>query len=89
MLATLCMVHKLLQTHFPEHGPYIGVYAQEEVAGTLSVGDISQKLKAMIVHILDAKGKPIKLILSKGAVQRTPWPVSNFDGGEGCSLDIV
>ena len=53
--------------------------------GTLSVGDISQEGKARIAPILDAKGKPIKLILSKEPVLRTPWPVSSFDGGERCS----
>ena len=57
--------------------------------GTLSVGEISQKGKARIAPILDAKGKPIKLILSKEPVLRTSWPVSSFDGGERCSLDIV
>ena len=57
--------------------------------GTLSVGDISQKGKARIANISDAKGKPIKLVISKEPVLRTPWPVSSFDGGERCSLDIV
>ena len=57
--------------------------------GVLSVGDISQKGKARIANISDAKGKPIKLVISKEPVLRTPWPVSSFDGGERCSLDIV
>ena len=57
--------------------------------GTLSVGDVSQKGKARIAPINDAKGKPIKLILSKEAVLRTPWQVSSFDGGDRCSLDII
>ena len=57
--------------------------------GTLSVGDISQKGKARIAPVNDAKGKPIKLILSKEAVLRTPWQVSSFDGGDRCSLDII
>ena len=29
----------LLQRHFPEHGPYLGVYAQVSTAGTIRVGD--------------------------------------------------
>ena len=57
--------------------------------GTLSIGDISQKGKARIAPINDSKGKPIKLILSKEAVLRTPWQVSSFDGGDRCSLDII
>ena len=57
--------------------------------GTLSVGDISPKVKAMIAPINDSMGKPIKLILSKEAILRTPWQVSSFGGGERCSLDMV
>ena len=57
--------------------------------GTLSIGDISQKGKAMIANISDAKDKPIKLVLSKESVLRTPWQVSSFDGGDRCTLDIV
>ena len=57
--------------------------------GAISLGDISQKGKARIAPIHDAKGKPIKLVLSKAAVLRTPWQVSSFDGGDRCSLDIV
>ena len=41
-------------------------------SGKLFVGDISQKGKARIAPINDSKGKPIKLILSKEAVLRTP-----------------
>ena len=48
--------------------------------GALSVGDISQKGKARIAPIYDARGKPIKLLLSKEPVLRTPWQVSSFDG---------
>ena len=57
--------------------------------GTISLGDISQKGKARIAPIHDAKGKPIRLVLSKGAVLRTPWQVSSFDGSDRCSLDII
>ena len=56
--------------------------------GALSVGGISQKGKARIAPIYDARGKAVKLILSKEPVLRTPWQVSSFDGGERCSLDI-
>ena len=29
----------LLMKHFPEHGPYLGVYCVVEAEGTLSIGD--------------------------------------------------
>ena len=29
----------LLSKHFPEHGPYLGVYAQVVASGRVSVGD--------------------------------------------------
>ena len=32
-------VPALLQKHFPEHGPYLGVYAQVETPGTIVAGD--------------------------------------------------
>ena len=57
--------------------------------GVLSVGDISQKGKARITNIFDARAKPVKLNLCKEPVLRTPWQVSSFDGGERCTLDLV
>lgn len=36
-------VPALLSTHFPEHGPYLGVYAQVVKAGRLAVGDAVRK----------------------------------------------
>lgn len=32
-------VPRLLNKHFPEHGPYLGVYAQVEGTGTICIGD--------------------------------------------------
>ena len=31
---------RLLTEHFPEHGPYLGVYAQVVAAGRVSLGDV-------------------------------------------------
>ena len=55
----------------------------------ITVSDISQKGKARIANIADAKGRPIKIVLSKECNLRTPWSVSSFDGGSRCSLDII
>ena len=32
-------VPKLLQKHFPEHGPYLGIYAQVVEGGMMRIGD--------------------------------------------------
>jgi MOSC domain-containing protein YiiM len=32
-------VPELLRKHFPEHGPYLGIYAQVVKAGTIRCGD--------------------------------------------------
>mmetsp|Transcript_38693 Transcript_38693/g.106584 ORF Transcript_38693/g.106584 Transcript_38693/m.106584 type:complete len:317 (-) Transcript_38693:265-1215(-) len=37
--AKACDVPALLQRHFPEHGPYLGVYAQVVRAGSIRCGD--------------------------------------------------
>ena len=33
-------VPELLSAHFPEHGPYVGIYAIVVSAGTVSAGDV-------------------------------------------------
>ena len=55
----------------------------------IAVGDICQKGKTRIANITDDKGKPIKIVLSKDCVLRTPWNVSSYDGSTRCSLDIM
>ena len=54
---------------------------------TITCSDISQRGKARIANIY-GKGEPIRIVLAKECVLRTPWQVSSFDGGERCSLDI-
>jgi uncharacterized protein len=36
---TVLDIPKLLMRHFPEHGPYFGVYCVVEAEGRLSIGD--------------------------------------------------
>ena len=55
----------------------------------ITVSDICQKGKTRIANIADDKGKPIKIVLSKDCLLRTPWNVSSYDGGTRCSLDII
>ena len=55
----------------------------------ITVSDICQKGKIRIANIADEKGKPIKIVLSKDCLLRTPWNVSSYDGGTRCSLDII
>ena len=55
----------------------------------ITVNDICQKGNTIIANMADDKGKPIKIVLSKDRLLKTPWNVSSYDGGTRCSLDII
>ena len=46
-------VPALLAKHFPEHGAYLGVYAQVVEGGTLRLGDVLRPKPSAVVRSLE------------------------------------
>ena len=87
----VCLLTEFVQDHREETLRIIKTMTsiQDFQKTKITVSDICQKGKTRIANIADDKGKPIKIVLNKDCLLRTPWNVSSYDGGTRCSLDII